>query len=60
MTTHLPPRHSVPPPRLSMDEYVELVESTLRERDPRLAGRQKELEERVRSRFSLAEAGDKA
>ena len=43
-----------------MDEYVELVESTLRERDPRLAGRQKELEERVRSRFSLAEAVDKA
>jgi hypothetical protein len=42
------------PPRLSMDEYADFVEASLRESDPVHAARQKELEERIRVPFRLA------
>lgn len=39
------------PPRLTMDEYAEFFEQALRNVDPSLVNRQKELEERIRTRF---------
>jgi len=41
------------PPRLSMDEYVDFVEISLREVAPARAARQKKLEERIRAPFRL-------
>ena len=43
------------PPRLSMDEYADFVEASLRESDPARAARQKELEERIRTPFRMAQ-----
>jgi hypothetical protein len=42
------------PPRLSMDEYADFVEASLRESDPARVARQKALEERIRVPFRLA------
>ena len=42
-----------PPPRLSMDEYADFVEATLRQSDMVCVARQKELEERVRMPFRM-------
>jgi hypothetical protein len=39
------------PPHLSMDEYVDFVEASLRECNRIHATRQKEVEERIRSPF---------
>ena len=55
--------HSLPkpaplPPRLSMDEYADFVEASLRECDRAHATRQKEIEERIRSPFRMS--GDSA
>ena len=41
------------PPRLSMDEYADFVEASLRECDCARAMRQKELEERIRVPFRI-------
>jgi len=41
------------PPRLSMDEYADFVEASLRESDPARSARQKELEERIRAPFRM-------
>lgn len=42
------------PPRLSMDDYADFVEASLRESDPARAARQKALEERIRTPFRMA------
>ena len=42
------------PPRLSMDEYADFVEASLRKSDPARVIRQKELEERIRTPFRMA------
>jgi hypothetical protein len=42
-----------PPPRLSMDEYADFVEASLRESNMARVARQKELEERVRMPFRI-------
>jgi len=44
------------PPRLSMDEYADFVEASLRERDPIHAMRQKEIEKRIELPFRLPDA----
>jgi len=41
------------PPRLSMDEYADFVEASLRESDPGRAARQKKLEERIKTPFNM-------
>ena len=41
------------PPRLSMDEYADFVEASLRESNPVHAARQKELEKRIRAPFRI-------
>ena len=43
-----------PPPRLSMDEYADFVEDSLREADMVRVTRQKELEERVKVPFRMS------
>lgn len=43
------------PPRLSMDEYADFVEASLRDCDPALAVRQKEIEERIQTPFRMVE-----
>jgi len=43
------------PPRLSMDEYADFVEASLRESNPARVARQKELEERIRTPFRIAD-----
>ena len=45
--------HNPLPPRLSMDEYADFVEASLREANPAHAARQKELEERIRRPFCI-------
>lgn len=42
------------PPRLSMDEYADFVEASLRDCDRAFAIRQKEMEERIRTPFRMA------
>ena len=42
------------PPRLSMDEYADFVEASLRECDRARATRQKEIEERIRVPFRIS------
>lgn len=44
------------PPRLSMDEYADFVEASLREADPARVARQKEMEERIRTPFRMVGA----
>ena len=51
--SHSSLRH--PPPRLSMDEYVEFVETSLRDADPARVVRQKSLEERIKTQFRYIE-----
>lgn len=50
------------PPRLSMDEYADFVEASLRESNPIRAARQKALEERIMTQFRTVgnkpDAGD--
>ena len=46
---------SPPPPRLSMDQYADFVEASLRESDPVRVAQQKELEERVRMPFRMTD-----
>jgi len=41
------------PPQLSMDEYADFVESSLRESNPTHTARQKELEKRIRASFRI-------
>ena len=41
------------PPRLSMDEYADFVEASLREFNPARAARQKEFEERIEKPFRI-------
>jgi len=41
------------PPRLSMDEYADFVEVSLRESNPARIVRQKELEKRIRTPFRI-------
>ncbi|MCX6995914.1 MAG: hypothetical protein NTV49_02235 [Kiritimatiellaeota bacterium] len=48
-----PPRSSSLPPRLSMDEYADFVEASLRAGDQARAARQKELEERITTPFRM-------
>ena len=43
------------PPHLSMDEYVDFVEASLRDCDPVRAARQKDLEKRIRTPFRIGE-----
>ena len=43
------------PPRLSMDEYADFVEASLRESNPARVARQKELEERIRTPFRIVD-----
>lgn len=43
------------PPSLSMDEYFEFVEDTLRNCDPVLAARQKSLEEHIARPFRMTQ-----
>lgn len=52
MKTPAPP--PILPPRLSMEDYVHFVQSSLLNRDPERARRQKEMEKRIRVRFNLA------
>lgn len=59
MTTSAPNPNRMPP-HLSMDEYAEFVEASLRNRDPALVARQKELEERILVPFSLTEMSQPA
>ena len=48
------PRISSPrPPRLSMDEYLDFVEATIKDCDPRLAARQKNLEKQITKPFRM-------
>ena len=48
------PRIAMPlPPHLSMDEYCEFVEAAIRECDPALAARQKDLEGRIKKPFRM-------
>ncbi|MBL7114814.1 MAG: hypothetical protein ISS35_03535 [Kiritimatiellae bacterium] len=41
------------PPRLGMEPYLDFVEESFRERNVKLAHRQKELEERITKPFTL-------
>ena len=50
-----PSRMSSRPPRLSMDEYADFVEASLRDAKPVHVARQKELEKRIKSPFRMAE-----
>jgi hypothetical protein len=43
------------PPRLSMEEYVDFIASSLREMDPARIERQKQLEENIEKPFSLSD-----
>jgi len=43
------------PPRLSMDQYADFVEDSLRNCDPVRAARQKEMEERIRTPFRMVD-----
>ena len=45
--------HVPPPPRLSMDAYVDFVDASFRNRDIAKALKQKALEERIEKRFSI-------
>ena len=51
--TSLPSILNPPPPRLSMDEYADFVEASLRESDIARVARQKELEKRIRVPFCI-------
>jgi hypothetical protein len=46
---------NVLPPHLSMDEYADFVEASLRDCDPAHAARQKDLEKRIRTPFRIGE-----
>ena len=46
---------NVLPPRLSMDEYADFVEASVRGCDRAHATRQKKIEERIRSPFRMSE-----
>lgn len=50
-----PARLNPPPPRLSMNEYADFVEASLRDVDVVRVARQKGLEERVRMPFRIKE-----
>jgi hypothetical protein len=43
------------PPRLSMDAYVDFVDESFRDKAIKHIRRQKEIEERIKKRFSLAD-----
>ena len=47
------PLRIILPPRLSMDEYVEFVESTMREANPETVARQKRIEKQIRNPFRI-------
>ena len=52
------PRIPTPrPPRLSMDEYLDFVEATIKESNPHFAGKQKELEKRITKPFRMEPRG---
>ncbi len=55
MTEPTQPKKTIFPPRLSMDEYVDFIEASIRTTDPILAARQKDLEEQITERFRLPE-----
>ena len=49
------PSHSFTlPPRLSMDDYMDFVEVSIREANPVLAARQKSIEKQILKPFSLS------
>jgi hypothetical protein len=50
---HTPPASNRLPPRLSMDEYADFVEASLRDCNRLHAARQKEVEERIRKPFRI-------
>jgi hypothetical protein len=41
------------PPRLSMDEYADFVEASIRESNPALAAKQKHIEKQIREPFRM-------
>jgi hypothetical protein len=43
------------PPHLSMDEYADFVEASLRECDPDKVKRQKEIEKKIKMPFRISE-----
>ena len=49
-----PPISNPLPPRLSMDEYADFVEASLRECNRAHATRQKEIEERIKAPFRIS------
>ena len=51
----LPTTFNLLPPRLSMDEYADFVEASLRESNSARVARQKELEERIRTPFRMVD-----
>ena len=54
---YFPPIPTPLPPRLSMDEYVDFVEASLRDCNRAHATRQKEVEERIRTPFRMFDTG---
>ena len=48
-----PSRMSSRPPRLSMDEYADVMEAALRAANPDQVARQKKLEKQIKVRFRL-------
>ena len=44
------------PPRLSMDDYIDFIEDSIREANPVLAARQKSIEKQIPKPFSLSVA----
>lgn len=44
-------------PRLSMDEYFDFVEATLKESNPLYAAKQKELEKQITKPFRMTPSG---
>lgn len=52
--TPLKPKSAILPPRLSMDEYVDFIEASLRDTPPEQVARQKALEKRGIARFEIS------
>jgi hypothetical protein len=50
-----PPIQIVLPPRLTMDEYVDFIESSIQNSDPVFTERQKSIEKRIVMPFRISE-----
>jgi len=46
--------HTLPPPHLSMDEYVDFVEASIWDANPVFADKQKSIEKRILQPFRLS------